>query len=534
MNTSNRTTSFFLFFLVICFIILSTSITTTKAAPIPKKSKDDDNDNNKQSLISANIGAVGPLDVGASATINSDNDVNTSGGVLLVLLVGFNSHNVQAKSATGERVLVLLDDEADKALYSQFFKTLEDRKYTFSYKTASDPKVDLLAFNERAFDHVINFAPKTKNYDNKVNPAAFIDFVNRGGNILLAASSGLSETIRDFAREFDIEFDDRDTSVIDHFNYDVSDSDGKHTLLVLDDKKGGFTNNSMILSQETLEGPPILYKGIGHKIGTVPLLTRVAWITSNTAYSYETKEDQIADQDPFILGSDISLVSALQARNNARVTFVGSLELFQDSSLNSPVQKINSKESHPKSGNQAFVDDLTKWTFQEKGVLKVTARRHHLEGEEEPLETYRIKDNIVYSIEISEYTNEKWQPFNGTDVQLEVIMLDPYIRRTLTPLEIQPQNHHNSRIFESHLQLPDVYGVFTFKVNYKRPGYSYIIDMTTVAVRPFRHNEYPRFILAAYPYYAGAASMSVGFLVFSTVWIFNKDRSATKEDKKNN
>ncbi|CAG8445647.1 3686_t:CDS:2 [Ambispora leptoticha] len=440
--------------------------------------------------------------------------------VLLVLLVGFDSHNVQAKSAAGGRVLVLLDNETDKALYSQFFKSLEDRQYTLSYKTASDPKVELFAFEERAFDHVINFAPKTKNYDNKVNPAALINFVNKGGNILLAASTELSETIRDFAREFDIEFDDRETSVIDHFNYDESDSDGKHTLLVLDDKKGGFSNNSIILSKETLEGPPVLYKGIGHKIGTIPLLTRIAWITSDTAYSYETKDGQVADQDPFIFGNEISLVSVLQARNNARVAFVGSLELFQD--------------RYPKSGNQALIDDLIKWTFQEKGVLRVTSRRHHQEGEIEPLETYRIKDHIVYSIEISEYVDDKWHPFNGTDVQLEVIMLDPYIRRTLTPLEIQPEGHQYSRIFETHLQLPDVYGVFKFKVNYKRPGYSYIVDSVTVAVRPFRHNEYPRFILSAYPYYASAASMSVGFLVFSAVWIFNKDTSAKKEDKKNN
>ncbi|CAG8776105.1 12408_t:CDS:1, partial [Funneliformis caledonium] len=111
----------------------------------------------------------------------------------------------------------------------------------------------------------------------------------------------------------------------------------------------------------------------------------------------------------------------------------------------------------------------------------------------------------IYNIEISEYVNDQWQAFNGDDIQLEIIMLDPYIRKNLTALPIL-EGHH-ARKYESLIQLPDVYGVFTFKVNYKRPGYTYIVDTSTVAIRPFKHNEYPRFISAAYPYYTGAASM---------------------------
>ncbi|CAG8677307.1 10463_t:CDS:2, partial [Cetraspora pellucida] len=253
--------------------------------------------------------------------------------------------------------------------------------------------------------------------------------------------------------------------------------------------------------------------GIAHKIGTVPLLTKVLW-AGETAYSYETKADQQVDQEPLVIGNEVMLVSALQARNNARVTFVGSIELFSD--------------RFPKSGNEDFAKDLTKWTFQEKGVLKVTSKHHHKEGEGEELEIYRIKDNIVYIIEISEYVNDHWQPFNGTDVQFEAIMLDPYIRKTLTPFPTSPEQQ--SRKYEAHIQLPDVYGVFTFKVNYKRSGYSYIEDSTVVAIRPFRHNEYPRYISAAYPYYTGAASMIMGFLLFSVVWFFNKEN--TKRVKK--
>lgn len=70
--------------------------------------------------------------------------------------------------------------------------------------------------------------------------------------------------------------------------------------------------------------------------------------------------------------------------------------------------------------------------------------------------------------------------------------------------------------------MPDVYGVFKYVVKYTRPGYSRIERSITVPVRPFRHNEYERFIPAAYPYYASAFSMMAGFFVFSFYFLYHK------------
>lgn len=95
-------------------------------------------------------------------------------------------------------------------------------------------------------------------------------------------------------------------------------------------------------------------------------------------------------------------------------------------------------------------------------------------------------------------------------------MLDPYIRTTLKQVPTQGESYGR---FEANLRLPDVYGVFTFKVNYKRTGLTYILAEDQVSIRPFRHNEYPRFLTAAYPYYASTGSMIVGFIVFSAVWL---------------
>jgi oligosaccharyltransferase complex subunit beta len=47
------------------------------------------------------------------------------------------------------------------------------------------------------------------------------------------------------------------------------------------------------------------------------------------------------------------------------------------------------------TGNADFVEDFTKWVFQENGVLKVLSTSHRRVTEVEPRSMYRIKDDLV-------------------------------------------------------------------------------------------------------------------------------------------
>lgn len=77
-------------------------------------------------------------------------------------------------------------------------------------------------------------------------------------------------------------------------------------------------------------------------------------------------------------------------------------------------------------------------------------------------------------------------------------------------------------------KLPDVYGVFKFRVNYDRLGYTTVTEIEEgVSVRPLWHNQYERFIVAAYPYYASAFSMLLGFVLFALVFLFSRGKAAT-------
>lgn len=60
---------------------------------------------------------------------------------------------------------------------------------------------------------------------------------------------------------------------------------------------------------------------------------------SSTSYSYNP--DDPVDDYPLAVGTNTLLIAALQARNNARVVFVGSIDFFSDEFFSSAIQKVN-------------------------------------------------------------------------------------------------------------------------------------------------------------------------------------------------
>jgi oligosaccharyltransferase complex subunit beta len=137
-----------------------------------------------------------------------------------------------------------------------------------------------------------------------------VDFVNQGGNVLLAGSEKNSDAIRDFAYEFSVDFST--TNVVDYF----------HNV-----------NQSQIITSTQIAGPdfvaktknPILYHGVGHSLsGKNPLIFPIL-VGEDSSFSGEKK---LAGAS--LLGSKLHLVSAFQALNNARVVFAGSTSLFSN------------------------------------------------------------------------------------------------------------------------------------------------------------------------------------------------------------
>ena len=203
--------------------------------------------------------------------------------------------------------------------------------------------------------------------------------------------------------------------MIDHFNFDVKD-EGHHTLIVADD---GLISSPAVVGPKKIN--PLLYQGTGLIVDpTNPLLLEVL-TASSSAYSHNPEKE--ITEYPHATGKNTVLIAGLQARNNARVIFSGSLDFFSDAFFLANVEKsFAGGKNNGKSGNQELSMALSRWCFQQSGVLRVGKVNHHLVGETAPpaLETYTINDDVVYSIEIEEFKAGKgWVPYDGKDVQME-------------------------------------------------------------------------------------------------------------------
>lgn len=59
----------------------------------------------------------------------------------------------------GKRLLALLDTYSIRETHSTFFKSLRDRGFQITFKTADEPDLALTKYNEYVFDHLALFCP---------------------------------------------------------------------------------------------------------------------------------------------------------------------------------------------------------------------------------------------------------------------------------------------------------------------------------------------------------------------------------------
>ncbi|CAF3180588.1 unnamed protein product [Rotaria socialis] len=427
-------------------------------------------------------------------------------GLLLFASVWSSSLNVDGSS---KRLLVLLDNLGLRESHSFYFKQLKDRGYSITFKTSDDSSLQIVKYGEYLYDHVIVFAPSTKEFGGRLDAEVLTQFVDAGGNVLVAGSNTVGDVIREFASECGIEFADDKSAVVDHLNYDLSD-DGQHTLIVA--SPNNLLSSELIVGQAKKNNLPFLFRGTGMSSDPEnPLLLDVL-TASSTSYTANPDEKTLSEY-PATVGKRTLLISVLQARNNARVGFVGSLDFFSNDFFLSAAQPNNGKKSD-KSGNQDLAVALTDWLFKQRGVLRSRNIHHYLKSDKSTPRFYTVKNDIVFNVQFDEFVHGKWMPFNGTDVQLEFVRIDPFVRTTLA---------NKGGQLEAQFRVPDTYGIFKFVIDYNRVGYSHLYSATQVSVHPLLHTEYERFITSAYPYYISTFSMMAGAFLLSFLVLYHRD-----------
>ena len=405
-----------------------------------------------------------------------------------------------------ESILLLHDGSNIEHTHSKFINNLKTKNFDITIKPADDASLQLMEYGELKYNHLIVLAPNVDEFGGDLSASKIAQFVDNGGNILFGLDSRVTDTVRATVSEFGVETDTEETAVIDHFNFSEDfDVEGDHTVLsypVLDnyiDAKPFWPGGKKPTAEDK-----ILFSGIGMQLSAKNSLVYPVMKGSKTAYSWTP--NSVVDSMPMVLGTEMTLISALESRNNARVLVCGSFSLFSDEFA---------------GNNEAYALQLGLWTFQRAGVLKIEDIQHYLSDSnpKQSLETYTILDQVTYSVDVYEKREDGkgYFPAKNTDIQVEFTRMDPFVRRFLTK---DPKPNSAKQFMD--FKLPDTYGVFKFIISYKRVGYTFLQNEITVPVRPLQHTQYERFIVTAYPYYAGAGSMLIGLFLFSFVFLYHK------------
>ncbi|KAI3405392.2 WBP1 [Candida oxycetoniae] len=385
--------------------------------------------------------------------------------------------NASAKGLEEEHVLVLFDPEIialnDSSAnltpeVTHFMQHLNSKYKTF-VGDYNDVDISLFSQDYPKFDHLVLFPTSKKSIKNSanLNQHQLLKFFNAGGNIFAIGGSDVTTTegINSFLNELGIYPSPKSYRYIDHFN---TEKDG---VVELKQEENLVQENRILKSLKTVE-----YKGNAALISNSELIQPIVK-SSKTGYTNKVGET-MNGKNTWTFGEQGYLAVGFQALNNARLVWIGSESLLAD-------------------------DALFKWCFQETGVIKLQFVQHMKADEPEKINPhlYKIKDEAIYTIGVSELVDGKWVPFEVTEeedqFQLSFKMLDPYQRLNLKPLGPVSTSSENKSALDAYayhisFTVPDHHGMFTFELDYKRHGLSYILDKKVVTVRHLANDEFKR------------------------------------------
>jgi oligosaccharyltransferase complex subunit beta len=400
-------------------------------------------------------------------------------------------------------------------------------------------------------------------------------FVEQGaGNVMVAVSPDSPDALRSLALDLGVEMDDRGSRVYDHFSRpvgggafgaeeeDAAEANGEGPAVLA---RGVPSDRAAAAAffggEEELRGQPVLYRGgaavVPHSsAGTAAVVlsaSPAAYTHKPGAASGVVAADPSAassSPDPAACptGAAAALAVAVTARNNARVAVVGSLFALSDAAFAAKgFRDASTGEAVTRTANADFALGLARWAFADRAVLVLDNARHRIlpdsassstgsedggvNARDRP-EVLRINDEVEFLVDVWEVegsgagkakSSERRTPYvppADAPLQLSFTMLDPHVRLPLAPLDPAKPNGTLSLRF----RVPDVYGVFKFTVDHRRLGFSRLDLSTEAPVRPYRHDEYERFLLPAYPYYASALSTTVALFLVVVVVLYSKDQ----------
>lgn len=405
--------------------------------------------------------------------------------------------NIAAQIIGGNRVLILSENDQKDSVnnlsnmlssmsrYFHIFLIFVDDGFYVAMKNIDDGSATLSSYGEYIFDTVILVAPHMRTFiqpKSQFNDAStqgisdkqLADFVDAGGNLLIAVSQTASTPIR---------------NLVNQFSMSLGPTVSPATL--------HFPNTKSVISLDS---------------GFLQLKGFASILKSKTS----TKVESILSID----GN--SIVSAMQALNGARVSVIGSHEIL---SMRSQVAND-------------FIVRLVRWTARRSHYIRVAKDQisHRLATSPRGTPQQRMyREGLELHAEfVMEVRNgDAWEPFFGPletgsesgekGIPVDFFLLDPYIR-TVFPLDTQnATDPAKEALYSKTFKIPDKCGIFKFVVDFKPAGYNHLHLEQVLPIRNFRHDDFERFKLSALPYYMAELSTLILTLVFVFLFLWHKE-----------
>lgn len=406
--------------------------------------------------------------------------------ILFTLVLAAAAHALHA-ALDQPQVLVVFDPELSSPDNADIFR-LENHEVSFV--DYSDDAAQLFLGEDPIYDHVV-FLPLLKKAaaaKSIVDKHKLLEFFNKGGNVLAVQNekSIVPEEVRLFLNEAGIYPAPKGFELKDYFG-------------------------PIAVSDENNLAPRVLGNvNIDNYVGSAALASNNPYVIplvrgSKTSFTASSKDSAVSKDKTWTFGNQGFLGLAAQGLNSARVAWLGS--------------------------EQLLLENLIQWVFQQKGVLKLQFVQHY-KAEEPGIANrtlYRVKNDVVYTAGISEWKDGQWTPYvpqaEDDTVQVAFRMLDPYIRVNMTllgPGASEENGPDDLSIFYANFTTPDHHGMFTFDLDYKRPGLSFLSDKRVVTVRHLANDEYKRLweITNAWLYVVSASAVVGAWFFFVANFLF--------------
>jgi oligosaccharyltransferase complex subunit beta len=404
---------------------------------------------------------------------------------------------------TDPRVLVLTENAAAAARHSRLLDALRSRGYELDVRAVGEEGIALHRDGEFAYGGLILLCP-TAAAAKRTLPLVEVErFVDAGRNVLVVAAPGFSAYTQSVAQAVGVDLDESDALVIDHQRPFRAMDDGTATFVLA----GGRVKSTFLFGPADLtsgnHGNDIVFRGPGAQLfADNELIDTVIW-GSGSSFAY--KPATLVTTSPHTSGTATVLGAALSTRVGGRAAYFGSLEALSDDVF-----------TVAGSAHESVMTAFTAWALGHAGVLRAHNLRYSTDRSGSEENGVRVKDNIDFAVDIEAWDGDtsQWVPFVADDVQLEFVMLNPWVRTRL---------YHagaGNVTYTAKVPVPDQIGIYKFSIAYHRPGVSSIVLEQVVPVRPFLHNEYPRFIPMAYPYYAASFCMLAAVFLLGLVLMY--------------